>query len=104
MKEGIDTFSRLLAQDGVTPLGDDQIFTTDGNRLGASAKDHLVLQFGRPPFVEGSQYTIQNCCTGNSLAFFIGYGIKVEIYSPGHFDGPWKHVCISSYHVSSSII
>jgi len=90
MKEGINTSPQLLAQDGHTPLGGDQIFTKDGNWLGASAEDHLVLKFGRPPFAEGSQYRIQNCCTGNSLALWIN-STQVQIYSPGFHDGPRKH-------------
>ena len=100
LKEGINTSAQLLAQDG--PLGDDQILTEDGNWLGASAENHLVLKIGRPPFADGSQYRIQNCCTGNSLAFFTN--TKVVLYSAKFSDGPWKHVCISSSHVSSSII
>jgi len=91
MKEGINTSPQLLAQDG--PLSDDQIFTKDGNWLGASVEDHLVLKFGRPPFAEGSQYRIQNCCTGNSLAFTTprDFYTSVNIYPPGYDDGPWKH-------------
>jgi len=89
MKEGINTSSRLLAQDGLTPLSDDQIFTKDGDWLGASAEDHIVLKFS-PPFAEGSQYRIQNCCTGNSLA--IWYRSSVEIASAGYYDDdPWKY-------------
>ena len=103
MKEGIIiNSSQLLAQDGLTPLGEDQIFTKDGNWLGASAEDHLVLKFVRPPFAEGSHYRIRNCCTGNSLGL---WDSRVVISSGGYLPGSLKHVCISSsYHVSSSVI
>ena len=97
MKERItdNTSPQLLTQDGLTPL-DDQIFTKDGNWLGASAEDHLVLKF-KPPFEEGSRYRIQNCFTGNSLA--IQHSRNVQIASAGYFDDdPWNYVCISSSH------
>jgi len=69
MKEGIKTFScQLFAQDDPNPLGDSPIVTEDGNWLGASAEEHLVLKFAsRPPLAEGVQYWIQNCYTDNLL-------------------------------------
>jgi len=47
IKEGISAsgFSELFAQDGLSPLGDNQVFTEDGNWLGASAEEHLVFKF-----------------------------------------------------------
>jgi len=84
MQEGINISSQLLTQDGKN-LGDDQIFSKDGNWLGASAEDHLVLQFGRLPFAQGSQYRIQNCCTGNSLGIEeFGDVVQVVIHARGY--------------------
>jgi hypothetical protein len=84
-KEGICFTSQLLAQDGLTPLGDNQIFMEDGNWLGASAEEHLVLKFARrrPPVAEGSLYWIKNCSTGYFLAY-VGGQPQVRLIPPSY--------------------
>ena len=93
------TSPQLLAQDGLTPLGDDQIFTKDGNWLGASAEDHLVLKFVRPPFAEGSQFRIRNCCTTSLLRSLPGTGVQVDTYPTIYRAGPRTLVCIFMFPV-----
>ena len=54
IKEGIRSFCspQLFAQDGLSPLDDsNQIFTEDGNWLGANAEEHLVFKFTIPRMI-----------------------------------------------------
>jgi hypothetical protein len=96
MKEDITTSCQLSDQDGRTHLDNNVIFLDDGNWLGATADEHVVLKFTSRPqltFTEGSRYEIQNCHTGYSLGLNRSI-FRIEKPGIGYRDKP---VCISYY-------